>query len=191
MTSKALPTKCCEVQLLPDGPPSREWTPEQLLAYARAQNEAINDDECKLAVRYWRLGSALNLLRPNFQHGQWEHALKRLGIHKSTASRAKAIACTFASEAEVAGLTATAAYEQRVRKRRKGTTNSSTRKARSPLRRFLSSICETADKLIDDAAFMDRNEANELLPAVRVAIRRLQTIHAWLDKQAGTAQVSH
>ena len=88
MKNRTSATKSCTTQHFPTGAPSNEWTPEQLHVYAQSQHQTILDDKKTLAVKYWRLGLALNLLRNNFDHGQWERMLNTLNIGKTKASRA-------------------------------------------------------------------------------------------------------
>lgn len=138
--------KSCTTQHFPSGCPSPEWTPQELVAYALSQHEAILDDERGLAIKYWRLGVSLNLLRKNFDHGQWERQLKELNIEKTKACRARTIASTFDTEAEVAGLTVKEAYDQRVRKTRDNSKASVAQDEDSrKLSHFLESVTKTAD----------------------------------------------
>jgi hypothetical protein len=75
-TGEASADKRCTVQRFPVGPPSPEWSREQLLAYVEVQHQVILDNERLLALNYWRLGKALEVLRKTFGHGQWEQFLK-------------------------------------------------------------------------------------------------------------------
>jgi hypothetical protein len=166
--------KCCTPQHFPTGYPTTEWTPEELSAYAQAQHHAILDDERKLAAKYWRLGMALNLLRNNFDHGQWQRLLSEWNIEKTKASRARAIARTFQKEEELAGLTVRQAYDKRVRKQRKSRSKEDRRAVGSDrLGRFLDHVAKTAEYFIDDAGFAEEAQATILLPAVDEAISKL------------------
>lgn len=173
--------KCCTPQHFPTGHPTIEWTPEELSAYAQAQHHGIMDDELKLSVKYWRLGLALNLLRKNFDRGQWERLLGEMNIEKTKASRARAIARTFEREEDVAGLTVKQAYEKRVRKQRKPASYEDKR-AVGPdrLGRFLDHVVKTAELFIDDAGFAEEAQATILLPAVDEAISKLEHIRGLL-----------
>lgn len=185
MNNANLTDKSCTTQYFPAGCPTGEWMPEELHAYAQSQHQAILDDEQKLAVKYWRLGQALNFLRKNFNHGQWEQLLKGMNIDKTKASRARAIANTFAKEDEVAGLTVKQAYERRVRKKRKPSENKPDRnEEHHNLSRFLDRAIKTADGFIDYAGFAEQDEAAELLPAVDEAIAKLEQIRQLLRQQA-------
>lgn len=169
--------KCCTPQHLPTGHPTAEWLPEELGAYAQAQHQAILDDERQLAVKYWRLGLALNLLRKNFDHGQWERLLHALNIEKSKASRARAIGRTFGKEEDLEGLTVTQAYDKRIRKQRESRSNGIQHTvASAPLGRFLEHVAQTAERFIDDAGFAEKAEATVLLPSVNAAIGKLECI---------------
>ena len=179
--------ECCTPQHFSMGYPNVEWTLEELTAYAQAQHHAIADDERKLAVKYWRLGLALNLLRGNFNHGQWERLLQDMQIEKTKASRARAIARTFDKEEEVAHLTLKEAYERRVRRTRKSSSQNATAKGAGPddrLGRFLDHVTKMAEIMIDDAGFAEQAQAVVLLEAVNAAMAKLQRIHELLSEQA-------
>ncbi|MBW3597265.1 MAG: hypothetical protein KY475_08325 [Planctomycetes bacterium] len=178
--------ECCTVQHLAAGRPSNEWTPEQLAAYAQVQHGAIIEGEQHLAVRYWRLGVAIELLRRNFTHGQWELVLARLQIEKTRASRARAIARTFSEEEQLAGLTLKEAYERRVRQRASTAAARSTKERSGVLRleRFLAQVAATAESLIDDAGFAEAKEAAALLSVVDAALAKLEQVRELLRKQA-------
>jgi hypothetical protein len=166
--------------------PTSEWLPEQLTAYAQAQNQSILDDEQKLAVRYWRLGLALNLLRKNFHHGQWEQFLGWSRIEKTKASRAMAIARTFRQEQDLAGLTVKDADGRRARRDSQPIPTSADRpKKVSKIGRFLDHVAKTAELVTDEAGFAEAGEAVTLLPMVDQAIEKLEQIRDLLREQAG------
>jgi hypothetical protein len=180
--------KSCTVQHFVTGCPDVEWTIEELSVYAQAQHEALIEDEQKLTVRYWRLGVALNLLRRNFDRGQWERLLCNLRIEKTKASRARSIARTFATEKDVAGLTVRQAYDKRVRKRRPA---NSGRSPPSELREFdqlLAYVVKTADELVDTAGFAAAADAVARLPAVDAAIAKLEQVRTYLRQQANLSR---
>jgi hypothetical protein len=118
MNNKPQNTKSCGPQLLPSGYPNTDWNSKQLQNFSRQQNQEILGQEQSLAIVYWRLGTALNLLREDYRHGQWTQELESLGIDKTRASKARAIANTFASEDELANLTVDEAYGKRQRQQR-------------------------------------------------------------------------
>lgn len=165
--------------------PSSEWTPEQLTAYARAQQQAIKDDECNLAVRYRRLGLALELLRKNFNYSQWEALLDQLNIEKTKAARARAIARTFAKEEDLAGLTVTEAYDRRQRKEKKSlSTAAAEGQASSRLEQFLEHVTKTAELVIDEAGFAPASIARALLPVVDATIAKMEQIRDLLRQRS-------
>jgi len=179
------------VQHFPTGTPTAEWTIEELTIYAQAQRDAIYEDERRGAVAYWRLGQALNMLRKNFHHGHWEKLLNDLQLEKSKASRARAIAKTFAEEREVVRLTVKEAYEKRTRpQRRAPKTSGEPNRALKRLRQFLAHVAKKADFYLDEAAFADVTSASETLPAVAAAIEKLRTLHTYLSKQADESQTA-
>ena len=180
----------CTMQHLPTGCPNNEWAPEELHAYAQSQHQAILDDERMLAVKYWRLGVALNLLRKSFDHGQWERQLAELNIEKTKASRARAIAKTYGSENDLVGLTVKQAYDGRIRKQRKQSQDAAKNDGEHhKLVRFLKNATKTIDDFMDYAGFAEASEAAPLLPAVEQTIRTLQQVHDLLRKQAWPDEV--
>lgn len=182
MDDASLPDKCCTPQHFPTGCPNVEWTAEQLQNYAQSQHQAICDDERALAVKYWRLGTALNLLRTDCRHGQWEQLLRTLGIDKTRASRARAIARTFADESELAGLTVQEAYARRHRKQ--PTDSSSQSDATLKLQRMLDRVAKTANAFMDCARFAEPHEVAELLPALDGSIAELDRLRSLLHEQS-------
>ncbi len=186
MRSPVKQLKSCTTQHFPTGTPSQEWTPEQLHVYAQSQHQAILDDERTLALKYWRLGLALSLLRKNFNYGQWEQLLGTLGIEKTKASRARAIARTFTDEAEVAGLTVQEAYERRSLNQPQQSTDSPGHSAEAEkFHRFLDRVAKTADGFIDFAGFAEPHEATELLSALDRSLTKLEQLRGFLRRQSG------
>jgi hypothetical protein len=61
--AEARTPKSCGPQPLATGAPQKDWKSDKLIAYAREQHEAIKEDGRRTATKYWRLGTALNLLR--------------------------------------------------------------------------------------------------------------------------------
>ncbi len=186
MDDKNLNDKSCTTQHFPTGYPTSEWTPQELGVYAQAQHHAILDDERKLAVKYWRLGLALNLLRKTFDHGQWSRLLDAINVEKTKASRARAIARTFTKEEDVAGMTVKEAYDRRARKQRKQhSTEDKCEVSPDRLGRFLDHVAKTAELFIDAAGFTEEAQAMVLLPAAGEAIAKLEQIRKHLRRQAG------
>jgi hypothetical protein len=178
------------VQHFRTGTPTAEWTIEELTIYAQAQCDQIQSEEHTMAVAHWRLGQALNMLRKNFHHGHWEKLLKDLRLEKSKASRARALAKTFATEQEVAGLTVKEAYDRRARPQRRAPKMSGRPNcALKGLRQFLTHVAKKADSYLDEAAFADGTSASETLPAVAAAIEKLRMLQTHLGKQADESRV--
>jgi hypothetical protein len=185
MDHESPPDESCTPQHFTTRCPTNEWLPEQLCTYAQAQHQAILDDERHLAVKYWRLGRALDLLRRSFNHGQWAQLLTQLDIEKTKASRARAIARTFEKEDELAGLTVKQAYDKRPRKLRKPAPEQSKPKQETgKLGRFLDHVTKTADLFVDEAGFAEEAEAMALLPAIEAAMQKLEQIRVLLRQQA-------
>jgi hypothetical protein len=182
---------CGSPQLLPGCEPNNQWLPEQLGTYAQTQYQQILDGETHLTRPYWRLGHALEIAKKSFGHGQWEHYLQSLGIDPTRASKARAIYRTFAREDDVAHLTVEAAYAQRCK--RQPTTPpaksevAGSKKSVRGLRTSISKIADRAGTVVHGAAFATAAEATILIPAVRKAIRDLETLLKYLEEQAGTA----
>ena len=102
----------------------------------------IEAQERHLSVAYWRLGRALLLARKHFGHGQWERYLKSLGIEKTRAFRAMAIAKGYDTEQMVAALNIEQAFQQRPRKaRREAAAKRADRRESQSLKKFLVNVC--------------------------------------------------
>jgi hypothetical protein len=177
--------KSCTPQLFPFGQPNPEWLPEQLIAFVLAQYRVILNSERVLSAEYWRFGTALEVLRTTFDHGQWEQFLKNSQIDKSKASRARAIARTFAKEEDLANLTVQQAYERRDRKQRRPAAASQTPQQTEPGRfeKFLVHVSKVAEPFINDAGFAEPNEAAVLLPTLDQVLAKFTRIRALLREQ--------
>jgi hypothetical protein len=184
MDHEACPDKSCTPQHFTSGCPTNEWTPEQLSTYAQAQHEAILDGERHLTVAYWRLGMALNLLRRNYNYGQWARLLTALSIEKTKASRARTIARSFGRENDLAGLTVKQALDRRAKGERKPAAGQSGLKKSCKLGQFLDHVTRTAELLIDEAGFAASCEAAVMLPVVDAALDKLVRIRGLLRQQA-------
>ena len=184
MDTATAATRSCTPQLLLGDGPAGEWTLEQLQDYARSLHQAIVSEETSLSLKYWRLGTALNLLRKNFNHGQWQQLLVKLGIDKTRASRARAIARTFASKAELAGLTVQEAYERRRRKR--VTTSANGNESVCKLQRLLDRVAKITKGLTD---LEDIEEPEALLPTLDASIGNLERLRDMLRRRSQDAVV--
>lgn len=179
--------KRCTEQHLGRGQPSSEWLPEELMAYVRAQQQSIEDDEHRVAVKYWRMGRALNLLRRTFNHGQWEQFLRDVNLDKSKASRSRAIARTFTDEHELAGLTVKEAYAKRSRRSPAPTASapSPAQREQRRLAKFFQDVAREADSMLDEAGFIEHAVAGKLLSAAEAALGQMQKLYDLLRQQAG------
>ncbi len=185
MTQKKNDEKCCETQHLEAKEPDGRWTIEELGRFARAQHQLIADGEKLLALGYWKLGGALEILRQNFNHGQWCKCLDELGIDRTRASKARCIRRTFECEADIRGLTVAEAYGRRKRKHRQSQdSEADSEDEKHALADFIKDVCERATSLIHNAAFAKQEEALSLLPSVDDAIRLLEEIHDQLRERA-------
>jgi hypothetical protein len=185
--------KSCDPQLLDeallnDSVPQKDWGLDQLSHYARTQNAAITRCEHSLTTRYWHLGLALNLARPNFCRGQWGPFLQELGVDKTRASKACAIHRTFKSQKSVKGLSVQEAYQRRKRKSRKSSTKKR-RKRKTPagLIQWLSGVCKKADFFLDEAAATNPNQAESLLSAIDAAIEQMTALRNQVPQRTDSA----
>ena len=190
--STPMEKSCGSPQLLPGNEPNNEWLPEQLGTYAQTQYQQIVDGETHLTRPYWRLGHALEIAKKSFGHGQWEQHLKFLGIDPTRASKARVIYRTFANENDVAHLTVEEAYAQRRQRQSAAppapnSEAANSKKSTRALRKSISKIADRTGTVVHDAAFATADEAIILIPAVRKAIRELQTLLEFLEQQAGTS----
>ena len=173
--------KSCDPQLSADLPDAT-WGVEQLGQYAQAQERSIVEGECSLTALYWRMGNALELARHQFTQGQWGCFLSSLAIHKTRASKARAIYRTFASEAELAQLSVQAAYEQRERRAVPAVatarvTNSLTVESNAefdPIP-FLVEVCRRAELCTVQVESLSPDEATLYLSAVDETLRELNS----------------
>jgi len=186
---------CGLPQLLSTHTPTVEWLPEELKIYAQAQYRQIVDGEALLSRPYWRLGHALTLAKRSFHHGQWARYLADLGIDKTRASKARAIYRTFSREEDVAQLTVQEAYARRRQKEPSAPAASTTPQVVRPastapkLRTAVGKIARNVGTVIQDAAFTTSAEASVLIPAIRKAIRELETLLEFLEQQAKAESV--
>jgi len=171
----------CGSQLLPEGEPSSDWGVDQLGLYAQHEHRKIIEGERYLTAGYWRLGHALSLARKYLAHGQWKHYLKQLGIEKTRASKACAIYKSFSQADEVKQFSVEEAYAQRKRGKSQAATPSSAR-GRSTIANFITTTCKKAEDLIDEAAFLEDEEATALIPRLNEAIERLTRLLNYLSR---------
>jgi hypothetical protein len=183
--------KSFDPQLLPEGEPNPEWGIEQLGVYSQLQHRTIVAGEKSLTSAYWRLGQALDLALKNLPRGHRGKYLKRLGIDKTRASKARAIARTFGSEEEVRDLSVDDAYAQRRQKKQQQepqqhceSAQSSSSEEIGELRKFVRLISKRTETLIDAAGFAEPAAAEELLPSFREAVGRLVELVRHLERQA-------
>ena len=185
MTQKKNDAKSCAPQHLEAKEPDGKWTVEELGRFAQAQHQSIAAGEKLLALGYWKLGGALEILRQNFNHGQWCKCLDELGIDRTRASKARCIRRTFEREVDIQGLTVAEAYGRRKRKhRRRQDSEADFEDEKHALANFIKDVRERAKPLIHDAAFAEQEEALLLLPSVYDAIRLLEEIHDQLKERA-------
>ena len=180
MNDPTVAAKGCGPQLCPSGSPRAEWAPDQLRDYSQSQYQAILEDERTLAVTYWRLGAALNLLRESSRHGQWQQFLGTLGIDKTRASKARVIARTFADEDQLAGLTVQEAYRRR--RRNEPSDLSSDRDVAFRLRRLLVRVAQTANRFMDLVDIAEPDVASEVQAALDSGIADLERLRALLNR---------
>ena len=174
--------KGCGPKHLDQGEPGKAWGLDELDNYAQKRNQEIVDDELGLAPAYWRLGSALILARGKCKHGEWGKHLVELGIDKTRASKARAIRKTFSSVDQLDGLTVEEAYARRESERADGGGNAKYSLAR--FRKSLDRIAERTGGVLEDAVPMAPEDAENLLPAVRGAIEKLEELVQSLETPA-------
>ena len=176
--------KSCTTQHFPIGPPNSEWFPEQIMAYIQVQYQVILDNECMLAVNYWRLGKATEALRKTFSHGQWEQFLKTAKLHKSKVS-APGDRAAFEKEDDLVGLTIQEAYNHRSRTQQASAEPPAGESRADSVRfaGFLDHVSRLADPFIDDAAFANASQAAALLPALEQVLAKFERIHELLVGQ--------
>ena len=70
--------------------PAASWTLADLTLSAKREHQRIDDSQSRVVPHYWRLGTALNLVRQKkkFARGQWEQwlALDKAAGRKTTAT---------------------------------------------------------------------------------------------------------
>lgn len=177
--------KSCEPQLLQQ-PPDSTWGVNDLGHYARAQEQAIAAGEKSLTACYWRLGLALNLARKHFAHRQWGRYLGELGIEKTRASKARAIHGAFEAEDEVAALTVQEAYRRRQSKPRAATAEKRvTPPAEFDLVEFLLGVCKQADGCADQVAYLELEQAQQILTTLDETIAELDKLRQLFRARVG------
>lgn len=181
--------KGCGPQLLGNEQPSHGWGLDRLGEFAREQHQKIVDGEKDLVQAYWRLGQVLSLARKQFGHGHWGKFLAELDIHKTRASKARAIFHSFQSLEDVAGQSVEEAYECRKSRQEQGP-RAAKRKPKGKgklLKAFLKNVPNEAKALIDEAATMRPPEASQLVTAIDAAIEKLQRLRETLAAKATVA----
>ena len=132
-------------------------------------------------------GTALDIAKKSFGHGQWLQYLQSLGIDPTRASKARAIHRTFPKEEDIACLTVEEAYTRRRRQRSAAAPAAGAAKPKKSIQSLRTSVGKLAQRtgtLIQEAAFATPGEATILIPAVRKAIRELETLLGFLQQQA-------
>lgn len=146
---------------------NRQCTREEVTTYATQQAADLVNRESNLCVIYWRLGTALNLLRRQVPYGEWETLLSGIGIDKTRAARARAIARSFASESDLAGLSVEEAYARRQRRN-----YSQTNKGRSRrLLRLLDRVPDVIEQWLENTS-QEHTETDLALSASLAEARR-------------------
>ena len=151
MTNMKKHEKSCEPQLLDDEQPSHSWGLDKLAEFAQEQHRIIVDGEKEQVPAYWRLGQALSLARKQFARGQWGKYLDELEIHKTRASKARAIFRSFQSPKDVAGKSVEEAYGCRDRRQEQGARLLKRKPVDRSLKTFLGNVPKEAKTLIDQS----------------------------------------
>ncbi len=132
------------------------------------------------------------LAKKSLNHGHWKQYLKKLGIDKTRASKARAIYNAFPELEQVTGLTVEEAYGQRSGKQQGSAADSprvdTMEQQTQRMRKSITKIAKQAGDAIHDAAFAGPEEATILIPAVRKAIVELQELLQHLETQVSTAK---
>lgn len=189
MTNAIKLAESCGSQLLVDEQPSHDWDVDKLGEFAKKQHRLIVDGEQELVPAYWRLGQALSLARKQFARGQWGKYLDELGIHKTRASKARAIFRAFRSLNDVEGQSVEEAYACRSR-RQEQAPRAAKRKPKGKgkaLKAFLKDVPKGAEALIHEAVTMRPPEASQLITAIDAAIENLQRLRETLAAKATDA----
>jgi hypothetical protein len=175
-------------QPFPPGEPTNEWGADQLGCYAHVLHQQIEAGEKLLTPAYWRLGKALYFAKKSFGHGQWMRFLQSWGIDKTRAAKARAIYGAFDSDEAVQSISVEQAYQQRLQQPAKAEPAKGHRgSAGQSLGRFTRKVCKQAESLVDEAAFIEPQQALDLLPQLEEAIEGLRRLRQWLQSQAETA----
>jgi len=166
--------KSCDAKHMAESEPNSDWELDQLSNYAQEQHSQILDGERRLTPTYWRLGCALILARKACKHGKWGEHLESLGIDRSRASKARAIFRTFDNVADVGELTVQEAYDLRDSKRTGA--DAATKRTLARFRKSLDRVAERTSGVLEEAIPMAPKDAENLLPAVRGAIAKLEEL---------------
>lgn len=188
MTKSITATKCFAPQHLPEGEPSSSWDLATLEQYAQRQDQALIAREQGLAADYWLLGTALRLLRKQFQHGQWCRYLTSLGIDRTRACKAMAIAQTFVAPEETASLNVAEAYSQRRRRtRREQAAQMDETSENSPVESLERGLADVGAQLQRQTAALPQlspPQARTLLALARDAADRLAQLTRYFEQAA-------
>lgn len=209
LATDAPPEKSFVAKLFSPEEPDHSWGVEELGAYAKAQHEAIVHGEQSLTHLYWRLGNALELARRQFDRGQWGKYLESLGLNKTRVSKARAIFRRFGTPEAVGDLGVEEAYAERHRRqessrreRRKAESHSSEEEeatdravcepSAEDLEGFLAEVATRAERLVDVAAFLDRDRRRSLVVLYDTAQERLEYLGRLLGAEDEThTETSH
>ena len=157
--------------------PRESWGVEDLGRYARGQHSTIGQSEQELAANYWRLGLALNLVRPRIPHGNWSMFLDEHEIEHTRAAKARSINDTFPSAAALEGMSVQQAYN--LRKRKQANRKKSKRRAsgeRADLTVWLRSVSEQADSYYDELEGCDADSVVAPFAAIDMALSELERL---------------
>lgn len=205
----ATPEKSFVAKLFSSEEPDHSWGVEELGAYAKDQHEAIIHGEQSLTHLYWRLGNALELARRQFDRGQWGKYLESLGLNKTRVSKARAIFRRFGTPEAIGDLGVEEAYAERHRRQvssrrdhRKAESHSSEEEeatdravcepSAEELEGFLAEVATRAERLVDVAAFLDRDRRRSLVVLCHTAQERLEYLGRLLGAEDEThTETSH
>lgn len=189
---KQKPAKSCVTQL--SELPSLDWDLTRIESYAADLSRKIDEVERPLAQEHWRLGSSLTMLKQKgkFRRGEFSALLKRLGIDKTRASKARAIFRTFATAEKLDGLTVEAAYQRRERKMKKQDDGKPVRKSTRklpnefeassgpavwlPLPGFLADAARHAERCLAEAKKAPPANARAMAEEIAATINKLQRL---------------
>ena len=173
---------------------------EDLGEQARRAHDKIVNGEQTLAPVYWELGRILKLARKQLGRGQWGRFLASFGINRVRACKALAIYDAFTSPDDLVGMSVEESYEHR-RRRQAGTSHAQSAKCRTAavqpdndekpqrnlseadLETYLAQVCDQAERLIDVAAFLEKDRRELLYPRYRAALEQLQYLGRMLGAE--------